>query len=110
MSPTHNGSSVLQCFERGNAIKIHNRIMFDFYLGLPHMYVMQLMSLPHVAKHETDCGQKSGYHAAINDCGLRSASTVDQFASSFLTSTKSDTTFSPRMHKVSTGPNTHRGE
>jgi len=23
-------------FERGNAIEIHNRIMFDFYTGLPH--------------------------------------------------------------------------
>ena len=23
-------------FKRGNAIKIHNEIMFDFYLGLPH--------------------------------------------------------------------------
>ena len=27
MSPTLNGSSVLECFERGNAIEIHNGIM-----------------------------------------------------------------------------------
>ena len=37
MSPTLNGSSVLQCFEHGNTVKIHNGIMFDFYPGLPHM-------------------------------------------------------------------------
>ena len=32
---------MLQCFERSNAIEIpslRNRIMFDFYPGLPHMY------------------------------------------------------------------------
>ena len=39
MSPTLNGSTVLQRFERGNAVEIRNGIMFDFYLGLPHMYV-----------------------------------------------------------------------
>ena len=37
MSPALNGSSVLQCFEHGNTVEIHNGIMFDFYLGLPHM-------------------------------------------------------------------------
>ena len=37
MSPTLNGSSALQRFERGNTVKIHNR-MFDFYPGLPHMW------------------------------------------------------------------------
>ena len=38
MSPALNGSSALQRFERSNAIEIRNGIMFDFYLGLPHMY------------------------------------------------------------------------
>ena len=38
MSPTLNGSSALQRFERSNAIEISNTIMFDFYPGLPHMY------------------------------------------------------------------------
>ena len=33
-----NGSSVLECFECGNAIEIRNRIMFNFYLGLSHNY------------------------------------------------------------------------
>ena len=37
MSPTLNGSSVLQHFKCGNAIKIRNGIMFDFYQGLPHI-------------------------------------------------------------------------
>ena len=37
MGPTPNGCSVLQHFERSNALKIHNGIMFDFYLGLPQL-------------------------------------------------------------------------
>ena len=39
MSPTLSGSSLLQHVEHGNAIKIHvcNRIIFDFYPGLPHV-------------------------------------------------------------------------
>jgi len=39
MSPTLNRSSVLQCFKHRSAIEIRNGIMFDFYPGLPHMYV-----------------------------------------------------------------------
>ena len=38
MSPTLNGSFALECFERGNAIKIRNGMMFNFYPGLPHMH------------------------------------------------------------------------
>ena len=37
MSPTLNGSSTLEHFKRSNASEIRNGIMFDFYLGLPHM-------------------------------------------------------------------------
>ena len=37
MSPVLNGSFALQRFERSNAIKICNGIMFDFYPGLPHV-------------------------------------------------------------------------
>ena len=37
MSPALNGSSVLECFERSNAIEMRNGIMFDFYPGLPHI-------------------------------------------------------------------------
>ena len=40
MSPTLNGISALESFEHGNAIKIHNGIMFDFYPGLPHIIVI----------------------------------------------------------------------
>ena len=29
--------SALQCFERGNVVKLRYGIMFDFCLGLPHM-------------------------------------------------------------------------
>ena len=37
MSPALNESSALQHFECGNAVKIRNGIMFDSYLGLPHV-------------------------------------------------------------------------
>ena len=51
MSPVLNGSSALQWFECSNAIEIHNRIMFDFYPGLPHIVsvekhkIMKLMQV-----------------------------------------------------------------
>ena len=32
-------SSALERFEHSNAIEIHNRIMFDFYPGLPHVCI-----------------------------------------------------------------------
>jgi len=31
---------VLQRFKRSNASEIRNGIMFDFYLGLPHMIII----------------------------------------------------------------------
>ena len=34
-----NGSSTLQHFEHGRVVEIHNGITFNFYLGLPHIYV-----------------------------------------------------------------------
>ena len=37
MSPTPNRSSALQCFQRGYALEILNRIMFDSYPGLTHI-------------------------------------------------------------------------
>ena len=45
MSPALNESSTLERFERFercNASEIHNRIVFDFYLGLPHVYMLSL--------------------------------------------------------------------
>ena len=36
-SPSLNGSSALEHFKHSNAIEIRNRILFDFYPGLPHM-------------------------------------------------------------------------
>ena len=38
MSPTLNGSSVIQHFECSNVIEIRDGITFDFHTGLPHMY------------------------------------------------------------------------
>ena len=40
MSLALNGSSALQRFEHGNVVEIHNGIMLDFYLGLPHMDIL----------------------------------------------------------------------
>ena len=45
MSPALNQSSALERFECGNAIKICNGIMFDFYPGLPHMVNFLLYAL-----------------------------------------------------------------
>ena len=39
MSPALNGSSAIQCFERGDAIEICDGITFDFYTGLSHIYI-----------------------------------------------------------------------
>ena len=52
ISPTLNGSSALERFERSNAI---DRIMFDFYPGLPHEYVANAgLSYFHVNKISSD--------------------------------------------------------
>ena len=37
MSLALDGSSVLEHFEYSNVIETHNGIMFNFYLGLPHI-------------------------------------------------------------------------
>ena len=37
MSFALNGSSALERFKHGNVIEIRNRIMFNFYPGLPHI-------------------------------------------------------------------------
>ena len=42
MSPALKGSYVLQRFERGNAVKIRNDIMFDFYTELTHKIFIHL--------------------------------------------------------------------
>ena len=55
---------------------------------LPPTIILSLRSyaLPHITKHKTDTGQKSGYYATIfsgkEDHGLCSISTVKHFASS----------------------------
>ena len=36
LSPTLNGSSGIQYFERSDAIEVRNGIIFDFYTGLPY--------------------------------------------------------------------------
>ena len=48
MSPALNGSSALQCFECSNAIEIRNGIMFDFYPGMPHIEMCNIMYYMHM--------------------------------------------------------------
>ena len=43
LSPTLNRSSVIQRFIHSDAIEIHNGIIFDFYMRLPHLYVEDLV-------------------------------------------------------------------
>ena len=40
MSPAFKGITALQRYECGSMVEIHNGIMFDFYLGLSHMYTV----------------------------------------------------------------------
>ena len=40
MSPTLNGSSLMRRFEGSKAIEIRNGITLDFYMGLPHLFVI----------------------------------------------------------------------
>ena len=42
-TPVLSGSSAIRRFKHSNAIKICNKIVFDFYMGLPHI-VRQLHS------------------------------------------------------------------
>ena len=43
MSPILKRNSVTQRFEGSNAIEIHDRTIFDFYIGLPQMTVRYLI-------------------------------------------------------------------
>ena len=46
MNPTHNGSTALLRFERSTMIEIRNGVMFNFYLGLPHVCTFALTTTP----------------------------------------------------------------
>ena len=43
MSPALNGSSAIRRFEGSDAIEIRDGITFDFYTGLPHICLYNLM-------------------------------------------------------------------
>ena len=43
MSPALNGSSAIQRFEGSEAIETRDEITFDFYTGLPHMFMVQVI-------------------------------------------------------------------
>ena len=41
MTPTHIGTTVVQCFECSNVIETRNGIMFNFYPGLPYIKILK---------------------------------------------------------------------
>ena len=53
--PALNGSSMLERFKRSNASEIHNGIMFDFYLGLPHIEYINYVTWDYTAELITLC-------------------------------------------------------
>ena len=69
MSPALNGSSTLEHFEHSNASEIRNGIMFDFYLGLPHMEVEepQKWGMPGNAFHVNDVWWMRGDLGGVSD-------------------------------------------
>ena len=47
MIPALNGYSAIRRFEGSDAIEIHDGITFDFYTGLPHMFLSTLLPRVH---------------------------------------------------------------
>ena len=86
--------------------------LYSYFWAYYKPYAIDVIT--QITKCEADGGRKFGFYAAIvsgkNGRGLRSLSTVEHFASSFLTSAGNGFAFTPRMHKISTGPNAHRSE
>ena len=68
-------------------------------------YAIDVITL--LTKHETDSGRQAGHYITILSW---SVSTAEQFASSFLTSTRSDFIFLPRMELDLNQPNAHRSD
>ena len=59
MSPALNGRFVLQPFERGNLIKITNRIMFDSTQEYAHYICIHALPVIHV--HTSKCERTMKY-------------------------------------------------
>ena len=57
MSRALNGSSAIQCFKCSDAIEICNKIILNFYMGLPHIYIsgLKLHGYKLVHKHFKLC-------------------------------------------------------
>ena len=66
MNPTLNGSSALQHFKHSNAIEIRNGIMFDFYLGLPHVLTIKE---PHLSVIRHADGHPQYSYACFHELG-----------------------------------------
>ena len=63
MSPALNRNTALQHFKRSNAVMIHNRIMFNFYPGLPHLCYSQI-EIKDLCGFGTRCGGYFDAHHA----------------------------------------------
>ena len=81
MTPTFSGISVLERFERSNAIEICNEIMFDFYPGLPHTGYVNISSFDLGSSTGNDYCPDNRYHGTMylnyhcthfGDTGIRS--------------------------------------
>ena len=70
MSPTPNGSSVLQRFERGNALEIRNRIMFDFYPGLPQVFGILFIVPSIISEIEVTTRELLQLHGLFGDVAM----------------------------------------
>ena len=66
MSPAPSGSLVLQRIKLGDALKIHDGIIFDFYLGLPHIQLMTMGAI--YEENESDWSQNVQLNS--NNCSV----------------------------------------
>ena len=79
LSPALNGNSEIRRFERSDAIGIRNRIISDFYTGLPHNVMY---------KHSQDCTVYTIRIALYTQSGLTNKQSADElivYSSSGLT-------------------------
>ena len=60
MSLALNGSSAIQHFEGNDAIQIRDGITFDFYMGPPHVLIIQLLHMYSRITLRQRCLVKSG--------------------------------------------------
>ena len=83
LSPTLSGSLALQHVKLGDALEIHNRIIFDFYSGLPHIrnFCKQNFTIVSTPLHSVSAGStfihgNSGYLFQSTGTGIYATPTM----------------------------------